>query len=62
MEAKEIKELRKKLKGPTGKPMTQAQFAAELGVTKTTVLNWENELARPSMLAKRELARMERKL
>lgn len=61
MNAKEIKKLRKKLKGPTGKPMTQTEFADALGVTKTTVLNWENEWSRPTKLAIRCLARMERK-
>lgn len=54
MDAKEIKSLRKKRK------QTQTQFADELGVTKTTVLNWENEFAKPSKLAQRQLARMER--
>ena len=62
MKAQEIKKLRKKLKGPGGKAMTQTEFAEELGVSKTTVLNWENELAKPSQLAQRQLARMERDL
>ena len=56
MEATEIKKLRKKLK------MSQTKFADELGVTKTTVLNWENKLARPSQLAQRQLAQLERDL
>ena len=56
MEAEEIKKLRKSLK------LTQTQLADNLGVTKTTVLNWENKLARPSKLALKQLARLERDL
>ena len=54
MEAEEIKKLRKRLK------LNQTQLAEKLGVTKTTVLNWENKHARPSMLARRQLERLER--
>jgi len=52
MEAKEIKQLRKRL------GLTQTGLADKLGVTKTTVLNWEHELAKPSKLARRQLDRL----
>ena len=51
----EIKELRKKLK------MTQQQLADELGVDIITVWRWEKGKIKPSRLAMRQLARMERK-
>ena len=53
MEAEEIKKLRKRLK------LTQTELAEKLGVTKTTVLNWEHKFAKPSKLAQRQLARLE---
>ena len=56
MEAEEIKKIRKRLK------LTQTQLADKLGVTKTTVLNWEHQISRPSKLAKRQLDRLERRL
>ena len=53
MEPKEIKALRKRL------GLTQTQMADKIGVTKTSVLNWENGIAKPSKLARRELERLE---
>ena len=41
--------------------LTQVQLAEKLGVTSQTVANWEQGLARPSRLAKRELERIRRK-
>ena len=59
MEAEEIKKLRLSLKGPSGRPMTQAEFGEKLGrVSRATVHNWENKIHRPSRLAKRQLARL----
>ena len=52
MEAEEIKKLRKLL------GLNQTQLADKLGVTKTTVLNWEHKLTRPSKLALRQLNRL----
>ena len=52
MTAEEIKELRLKL------GLTQKQLAEKLGVTKTTIHNWERQLARPSPMAKRGLNRL----
>jgi putative transcriptional regulator len=52
----EIKELRKKLN------MTQQELADKLGVAPFTVRRWESGKARPSPLAKRQLARLERKI
>jgi len=54
MKAEEIKKLRKRLK------FTQTQLAEKLGVSKTTVLNWENETTKPSKLALRQLSRLVR--
>ncbi len=56
MEAEEIKKVRKRLK------LTQTELADKLGVTKTTVLNWEHKISKPSKLALRQLDRLERKL
>ncbi len=52
MEGLEVKALRKKLK------WTQTELAKDIGVTKTTVSNWENGRARPCPLAQRELNRL----
>ena len=52
MKAEEIKKLRKRLN------LTQIGLAEKLGVTKTTVLNWEHKFAKPSKLAQRQLARL----
>ncbi len=54
MEAEEIKKLRKRLN------LTQTGLADKLGVTKTTVLNWEHKLARPSKLSLGQLDRLVR--
>ena len=54
MEAEAIKKLRKRRK------LTQTQLADLLGVTKTTVLNWENGITRPCKMALRQLALQER--
>jgi putative transcriptional regulator len=43
--AKQIKELRFRL------GMTQEQFAAELGVTISTIQRWESEVSHPSPMA-----------
>lgn len=37
MNAREIRELRRKAK------LTQVEFAKEIGVSKTCVINWENK-------------------
>jgi len=50
-----IKELRKKLH------MTQQQLADELGVDNFTISRWERDENKPSRLALRQLARLERK-
>ncbi len=55
MTATEIKELRKRLK------YSQQQLADKLGVGRITVVRWENGGQMPSQLAKRQLARLERK-
>jgi len=52
MTAKEIIELRKKLK------MTQQELADAIGVDRVTVARWETAQKRPSNLAKRQLARL----
>ncbi len=59
MEGKEIKKLRKRLKGPTGKDMTQAEFGVLVGVSRTTVINWEKGTTKPCSMALRELKRVE---
>ncbi len=53
MEPSAIKELRKKLK------FTQEQLAAEIGVDRVTVNNWENGRTQPNNIAKRTLARLD---
>ena len=55
MTAKEIKALLKRFK------MSQDAMAKKLGVSRQTINNWESGRKRPSRLAKRELARLERK-
>lgn len=54
MTAKEIKELRKKLK------LTQQELADKIGVDRVTVARWENGNKRPSNLAERQLARLKK--
>ncbi len=41
--------------------MTQIVLAKKLGVTRQTIHNWINKGGRPSQLAKREIARLQRK-
>lgn len=48
----DIRAIRQKLK------MTQKALADKLGVSRATVNAWENEKARPSQLAKRQIARL----
>ena len=48
----DIKQLREKLL------LTQAEFAAELGVSFETVNRWENGKHEPTMKAKRKLKRL----
>lgn len=50
--AKEIKELRKRLK------LTQQGLADKLGVARETVAHWEVSKKKPSNLARRQLARL----
>jgi len=50
--SKLIKNLRAKL------GLTQEQFAAEVGVTFSTVNRWENDKGRPSPLAHRRLCEL----
>jgi len=52
----DIKDLRKKLK------MTQQQLADVLGVDNFTISRWERHENKPSRLAQRQLARLERKV
>ena len=52
MKSKDIKALRKKLK------LTQKGLAEKVGVDQVTVNRWENEAARPSQLAIRQLERL----
>ena len=54
--AEMIKELRRKLS------LTQEQFAAEVGVTWSTVNRWENGRGRPSPLATRRIEELQEKL
>ncbi|MCK5616635.1 helix-turn-helix transcriptional regulator [Candidatus Pacearchaeota archaeon] len=49
MNKKEIKKLREKLN------MSQEKFAALLGVTRLTVIHWENGIYKPSPLALEKL-------
>ncbi len=51
-----IKEIRK------AKDWTQAELAYHLGVTTTTIANWEQGVSRPSPLAQRQLDRLARKI
>lgn len=51
-----IKKLRKQLK------MSQEQMAGELGVSTMTIRRWEAGTNKPSRLALRQLARLEKKL
>jgi len=55
MTPNDIKELRKKNK------LTQVEFAEKLGVVSITVKRWESGTARPSQLALRQLARLQKK-
>jgi len=55
MNGEDIKQLRKTLK------LTQAELASKLGVSVTTIARWEGKKARPSQLAKRQLARLQRR-
>jgi len=56
MTAKEIKELRKRLK------LTQKEFAGRLKLDVITISRWERGEQRPSQLAMRQLARLEKKV
>ena len=51
----EVKDLRKSLN------MTQQELANVIGVDRVTVANWETGRKRPSPLAQRQLARLNRK-
>lgn len=51
-----IKKLRKSLK------MTQEEMAVKLGVSAMTVRRWEANTNKPSRLALRQLARLEKEL
>lgn len=53
--AKMIRELRAKL------GLTQEQFAAEVGVTWSTVNRWENGRGKPSPLAMRQIEELQKK-
>ena len=55
MTAEDIKLLRKKLK------LTQAELASKLGVSITTIARWEGKKSRPSQLARRQLARLQKR-
>lgn len=52
----EIKELRERAK------MTRQEMAADLGVTRMAIYLWEMGRSRPSMLACRQLRRLERRI
>jgi len=47
MTADEIKKLRKKL------GLSQEEFGAKVGVTGSTIANWESEQTKPSKMAQR---------
>jgi len=51
----DIKKLRKRL------GMSQGELAEALGVERITVIRWESGDNKPSKLAQRQLARLERK-
>jgi len=55
MNGKDIRKFRKKL------GLTQKELAAILGVDQVTVNRWENNKARPSRLALRQLERLSRR-
>jgi len=55
MDKEEIKALRTKMK------LTQKQLADTLGVDTGTVSRWERGEKRPSQLARRQLARLQKK-
>ncbi len=42
--------------------LTQEQFAAEVGVTTSTVNRWENDKGKPSPLALRQIEKLEQKV
>jgi DNA-binding transcriptional regulator YiaG len=56
MEAKEIKQMRLKLK------LSQQVFATKLGVGITTVSRWENGISIPSHLAMAKLEEMNKEV
>ncbi len=56
MTGKEIKELRKKL------GLTQTQLAARIKVDMLTISRWERGEYKPSNLARRQLARLAKKV
>lgn len=56
MDKEEIKKLRKSLK------LSQEKFAALLGVTRLTVVNWENGAYNPSPLAVEKLSNQKEKV
>ena len=55
-QAKQVRDLRTKL------GLTQEQFAAEVGVTWSTVNRWENERGKPSPLARQRIQELYGKL
>ena len=55
MTGEEILTLRERLE------MSQDAMAKKLGVSRQTINNWESGRKRPSPLAQRQLARLERK-
>jgi len=55
-QAKQVRALRAKL------GLTQEQFAAEVGVTWSTVNRWENERGKPSPLAEQRIQELYKKL
>ena len=42
--------------------LTQTELAQKIGVNQVTVNRWENRRGKPSKLAQRELARLQRKI
>lgn len=60
MDTKEFAETVKELRARMG--LSQEKFAAEVGVTASTVNRWENERGKPSPLAVKQIETLKEQL
>jgi len=60
MDTKEFAETVKELRARMG--LSQEKFAAEVGVTASTVNRWENERGKPSPLAVKQIETLKERL